>query len=60
MFRIRDLQVDKYFWDGYWFKDKKEALEALTDFHSIDVNNEWLNSMDLNDVMLEFGWTIER
>lgn len=36
-YRVADLQIHgRYFWDGYLFGDKKEIVDGLLDYHSID------------------------
>jgi hypothetical protein len=59
MYRIIDTQWQSYFANGAKFYDKKEVLEQLRSYHSVDVDKDWLNSMDLDTIMAEFGWDIE-
>ena len=40
MYKIKDLQQDKYFANGSLFKNKKEACEQLISYHSADCNME--------------------
>ena len=40
MFKIRDNQLDRYFWDWHEFKSIKEMVEALADYHDIDFDHD--------------------
>lgn len=39
-YKIIDNQCGKYFWNGYIFKNKKEIVEALADYHDIDFEDK--------------------
>jgi len=62
MYRIIDRQFagGRYFADGTRFKNRKEVLDQLVSFHSIDVDHKWLRSMDLDTLMAEFDWELEK
>jgi len=37
MLRVLDRQIPwRYFWEGHIFKNKREVIEALADYHDID------------------------
>ena len=57
-YRIIDKQNNWYL--NYQPKSKKDARDYLINYHSIDVDNKWLNSMNLEKIMAEFDWGIER
>lgn len=70
-FIIRD--ACKNFWDGHVFYNKKEAIEALVSFHTVDWNDEeegsdlenWIqtqltdNTSRLNFLLEHGQWEIE-
>jgi hypothetical protein len=67
MYKIKDLQTDRYFADGEIFKSKKEACEQLISYHEIDCNmlaeKELLNKGKIDDCWNElsyFEWELEK
>ena len=55
---IYDKQVGRFFWEGHAFKTRKEAREALIDYHKIDNDFKELRRMTLDDLCINFGWEI--
>jgi hypothetical protein len=60
MYKIIDTQFPRYFADGATFKNRKEVREQLISYHSIDVDPKWLCSMNLDTLMSEFQWELEK
>ena len=58
MYKIIDCQ-NKCYLHGEE-KTLKDCRERLISFHSIDVDNNWLNSMSLEQICAEFDWDIEK
>jgi len=56
-FRLIDTYRNQYFWDGYTFQNKQEALNALREFHSVDVDN--IEEYSLEEICIDFHWEIE-
>lgn len=58
MYNIIDLQNQCYLQGSE--KTLKACRERLVSFHSVDVDNDWLNSMNLKEICAEFDWKIEK
>ena len=56
-YKIIDKQNGSYL--DHVFKSKEAIREHLINYHSIDTNKKWLNSMKLEQIMAEFDWEIE-
>ena len=58
MYKIKDMQIDRYFADGEIFKTKEEVRQQLISYHSADCNEASLKRMSFNEI-LEFGeWDV--
>ena len=57
--RIYDEQLGKFFWGGHIFKTRKEAREALIDYHKLDNDYQELRKMTLNELLTNFEWRLE-
>ena len=59
-YRIRDIQFDcRYYANGAISKTKEEIREILIDYHSIDNDEDWLNTLSLDELLDYFEWRIE-
>jgi len=66
-YKIKDLQIDRYFADGETFKTKKEACEQIISYHSVDCEMDeeqaLLNAGKIDecwDRLADFEWELEK
>lgn len=59
MYKIRDLQIDRYLADGSLFKSLDECKEHLINYHSIDQDIKSLKIMSLSELCELYLWRIE-
>ena len=67
MYRIKDLQTNRYFAGGTIFKTKKEVCEQLISYHSVDCNmnieEELLRKGKIEECLknlMNFEWELEK
>ena len=59
MYKIKDLQNERYFADGAEFKTKEEIRQQLVSYHANDCDEKFLDEMALEELLEFGGWEIE-